>query len=201
MKGGLLVFLVSYLACSLSAQKITTISSKWGDSFVEWEIFTTTPDTTAVSEDPDIAPEPPEEELAGEMKLRWLNVRDDWSEWDYRIGDEQGIIKQKWKDDITQWELRSFSGNIVTMRTAWGRDPTEWRVTDNTVTLSLKSRYTSQLDEWLVQDATRGKFYIYTLRTGDPRDWAVEDDLDETVTTSMKLAMLFLTTFITTPKE
>jgi len=231
---------------SLPAQTLTTVSTKWNDSFVEWEIFAIVPKDTSsateqpkkktgkkqkkagkggltkpkqepdqkpapapaepVSSDPDstaTAPEPPappQEELYGEFKLRWLNVREDWTEWDFELGGERGTIRAKWKDDPSQWELRTYTGAIVTMRTAWPNDNTQWRVTDNTVTLLLKSRWTNQLDEWLVEDATRGKFYLYTLNRQDPRDWAIEDGLDATVSDAMKLAMVFLTVFQSTPR-
>jgi len=168
---------------------------------VEWEIYATMPTDTTETDDPDADSETPEEELYGEFKLRWLNVRNDFSEWDYELGGERGTIRQKWKDDLTQWELRSYSGNIISIRTMWANDLTEWRVTDNSVTLNLKSRWKNQLDEWLVDDATRGRFYLYTFAQNDPRDWAIEDRLDESVSEPMKLALIFLAVFVTSPKE
>lgn len=229
----------------LTAQALTTVSTKWNDSFVEWEIFALLPKDTAQADQPKKAgkkqkkagkkggliqpkketggnpdpeptvprdttsavpeaaadPEPPQEQRYGEFKLRWLNVRDDWSEWDFELGEERGTIRAKWKDDPTQWELRTYTGAVVTMRTAWPNDNTEWRVTDNSVTLMLKSRWSNQLDEWLVQDATHGKFYLYTLNRQDPRDWAIEDGLDATISNPMKLAMVFLTVFQSTPRR
>lgn len=234
------------LPALLPAQTLTTVSTKWNDSFVEWEIFALVPQDTSAAQQPKKKeskkqkkagengltkpkqepdqkpapvpaepmssdsdstaqappepPPPPQEELYGEFKLRWLNVREDWTEWDFDLGGERGTIRAKWKDDPTQWELRTYTGAIVTMRTAWPNDNTQWRVTDNTVTLLLKSRWTNQLDEWLVQDATHGKFYLYTLNRQDPRDWAIEDGLDATVSDAMKLAMVFLTVFQSTPR-
>ncbi|MCC6281952.1 MAG: hypothetical protein IT262_15215 [Saprospiraceae bacterium] len=186
--------LLGLLLCqNLPAQVLSGVSSRWSDSFVEWEIFI----------QPEIArgeEEPPPEEQYGELKLRWLNVRDDWSEWDFELGGGRGTIKQRWKEDPSQWELRTYEGDIVTMRTAWPGDFGEWRVTDNNVTLSLKSRWTNQFDEWLVQDASRGRFYLYTVRSQDPRDWVIEDELDETVSQPMRLALIFLTIYNASPK-
>ena len=187
------LLLALLLSQNLSAQAISGVSSRWSDSFVEWEIFIQ-PEMIS-GED-----EPPEEELYGELKLRWLNVREDWSEWDFELGGRRGTIKQRWKDDPSQWELRTYDGEVVTMRTAWAGDFGEWRVTDNSVTLSLKSRWTNQFDEWLVQDTNRGRFYIYTMRRQDPRDWAIEDELDETVSDPMRLALIFLTIYNASPK-
>ncbi len=170
----------------------------WSDSFVEWALYVSAADSTQNEEDDS---EAPDEEEYGEMKLRWLNLRDDWSEWDFSIGDERGTIKMKWKDDPTQWELRTYSGAVVTMRAAWSNDLSEWRVTDNSISLTLRSRWTNQFDEWIVQDPTRGTFYMYTLVEGDPRDWAIEDNLDDSIPPTMKLALIFLTIYHSSPRR
>lgn len=180
----------------LPAQALSGISTRWSDSFVEWELFVLA-DTTQTEEDDA---EAPDEEVFGELKLRWLNLRDDWSEWDYTLGDQRGTIKLKWKDDPNQWELRTYDGAVVTMRTAWNGDLSEWRITDNKMSLNLRCRWSNQLDEWLVQDSNRGSFYLYTMRRGDPRDWAIEDHLDESISLPVKMAMVFLTVFHASPR-
>jgi hypothetical protein len=195
-------FIGLWLAAAAQAQTLSSVSTRWSDSFVEWEVYAVMPQDTSETEDGEEEDEEsPEEELYGELKLRWLNVRDDFSEWDYEMGEERGTIRQKWKDDLSQWELRSYGGNVVTMRTLWSNDLTEWRVTDNSITLNLKSKWKNQFDEWLVDDSTRGKFYLYTYVQNDPRDWAIEDGLDESVSASMKTALIFLTVFIASPKQ
>ncbi|MBK8968550.1 MAG: hypothetical protein IPM36_18160 [Lewinellaceae bacterium] len=194
-KLALLLLICIGLGVPAGAQRLSGISSRWSDSFVEWELFAFAPDSVQASED-----DAPEEIAVGALQLRWLNVRDDWTEWEYSIGEEQGTIRMKWKDDPSQWELRTYSGDVISMRTAWRGDFSEWRVTDNTISLTLRSRWTSQLDEWLVQENTSGSFYMYTLVEGDPRDWAIEDGLDETVSQPMKMALIFLTVFHASPR-
>lgn len=196
------------LAAAAQAQTFSSVSTRWSDSFVEWEIYTSMPkdtlqtDSTQVEEgEEEEDSEATHEELYGELKLRWLNVRDDFSEWDYQLGDERGTIKQKWGNDLTQWELRNYDGNVVTMRTMWPGDFTEWRVTDNSIALNLKSKWKNQFDEWLVDDSTRGELFLYTYTEGDPRDWAVQDFLNEEVSQSMKMALIFLTVFCSSPKQ
>ena len=186
------IFIIAFLlgiAPMCFAQTISTVSSRWGDSFVEWDIY-----SAPASEDED-------ETLYGELKLRWLNFKDDFSEWTYELGDQRGTIRQKWKNDPTQWELRTYEGDIITMKAPWSNDLHEWRITDNTLSLTLKSRWTNQLDEWLVDDPQRGRFYLYTLHSGDPRDWAVEDKMNEEISEPMKMALIFLVIFHTTPKN
>lgn len=189
-------FLSFFFLSQTSAQVpvMTTISCRWQDSFAEWEVYSTT--KQADLEEGEEA----QEDLYGELKLRWLNVRDDWSEWDFELGGQRGTIRQKWKGDLQQWELRNYAGAVITMRTAWNGDFKEWRVSDNSITLNIRSKWTNQLDEWLVQDSNYGKFYMYTLRSRDPRDWAIEDGLYPEISEEMKFAMIFTVIFNTMPK-
>ncbi len=184
---------------SARAQNLSGISTRWSDSFVEWELFVFASDSAETAELGDDE-ELPDEALFGELKLRWLNLRDDWSEWDYQFGDERGTIRMKWKDDPSQWELRSYTGEVVTMRASWRDDLSEWRVTDNAISLQLKCRWSNQADEWLVQDSNFGTFYLYTLTQGDPRDWAIEDKLKAQISPAMKMALVFLTVFHASPR-
>jgi hypothetical protein len=172
-------------------QPLSSLSTRWSDSFVEWSLYAYTSDD----------PEDREEEEFGELKLRWLNVRNDWTEWDYEFGGERGTIRRKWKDDPSQWELRGYNGHIVSLRTAWTKDYSEWRVTDNSITLVIRSRYTTTFDEWVVQDQTYGRFSLYTFRRGDPRDWAIEDGLSDEISPEMRLALAFIAVFNSSPKE
>lgn len=164
---------------------------------MEWELYVAAPSAEPAEEDDG---EAPDEELYGELKLRWLNLRENWTDWEFNLGDERGTIRMKWKDDPSQWELRTYSGAVVTMRASWNNDPTEWRVTDNNFSLTLRSRWSNQFDEWLVQDNNRGTFYLYTMTEGDPRDWAIDDRLDASVSQPMKMALIFLTIFHSTPR-
>lgn len=186
------------LSTTLQAQNLSRISARWSDSFVEWDIFQAVRDSTS-GEQPDES-DAPDEESIGDLKLRWLNLRDDWSEWDFNLGDLNGNIRLKWKNDPTAWELRTFDGDIVTMRAMWTNDFSEWRVTDNTKTLTLKSRWKNYVDEWMVNDSQYGNFYLYTLVENDPRDWAIEDHLDDSVSPAMRMALIFLIVYHAAPK-
>jgi hypothetical protein len=187
------IYLLFFISPRLNAQIFTTVETQWNDSFVAWNLYST---ESADSTEPE-----PEELLSGEFKLRWLPVREDWTEWEYQLGTERGTIRQRWKNDKTQWELRGYNGQIVTIRSIWGpNDLTEWRVSDNKVTLELRSRWKNQLDEWTVKDQRHGSFYLYTLRQQDTRAWAIDDDLKDTVSPEMKLALVFLTVFHSSPR-
>lgn len=183
--------------CVALAQQPTlySISTRWNDSFVEWETYCYDADTSAAAGDePDVY-------ACGNLQLRWLNIQDDWTDWDFQWGDLRGSVRRKWKDDPTHWELRAFDGSVITMRAAWANDLHEWRVTDNNISLTLRTRWGNQLDEWIVDDNTRGQMRVYTARRNDPRDWNIDDDLIAAVPQSMRLALVFLCVYHACPKQ
>lgn len=192
----LFVVFTLFARLALAQQPIFSgVSTRWNDSFVEWEAYCFESDTSAAAD------EAPEEYTCGSLQLRWLNLKDDWTDWDFQLGDLRGSVRRKWKDDPTHWELRAFDGSVITMRTAWGNDFKEWRVTDNNITLSLRSRWGNQLDEWVVDDRSRGQFRLYTVHRNDPRDWSIEDGLTEEVSQTMKMALIFLAIYHASPKQ
>ncbi|MGK0387422.1 MAG: hypothetical protein ACI94Y_000148 [Maribacter sp.] len=181
MKYLLSISILFFVIISSYAQiELYGISTAWDDSYKEWVIYTT------------------DEEQEGEIELRWAS-KDDWSEWDYRLDEESGSIKQKWNNDPSQWELRG-GNEIITMRTKWSNDFTEWRISAGGETFTLKSKYRNQLEEWELQGDTYGKFEMYTTYENDPRDWEIIDELDEEVSFHIKMAMLFIVMYHGTPK-
>ncbi|MCC6725765.1 MAG: hypothetical protein IT258_14745 [Saprospiraceae bacterium] len=184
-KTTLLFAFFAAFALRAQAQYLTGISSYYSDSFVEWRFY---------AEDNDGY----EEE--GTLKLTWQLRDDDWTEWDYRIGDSFGSIKLKWKDNPEEWELRAGS-TVVSARTVWPGQFEEWRITDNSTTLTLKSKWSNQFDEWLLRNSSYGDFLMYTAHERDPRVWVIEDHLDEKVSFEMKLLMMFVVAFNGSPRQ
>jgi hypothetical protein len=177
----ILSLLILLSSLQLEAQRFTEISAKYNDAFVEWELYTD------------------DNEKAGTLNMIWQNP-DDWSQWNYRIGEKTGTIKTKWNKDFSQWELRG-ENKIITAQMIWNSDPRQWRITDNTMTLELKTKWGNQLTEWVVDDNKKGQFYMYMDAQNDPRDWQIEDELDETVSFPMKMTLVFLTMFNSVPKK
>lgn len=178
MKGWLL-FSALLLSISMQAQVLTGISSKWNDTFGEWIVYTD------------------DQELEGELKLRWLTTND-WTEWEYRIGEETGTIRMKWKDNPNEWEVRG-SNEVVTMRTALNGNFREWHIIGDK-NFTWRSRYGNTLDEWEIKDPTFGSFNLATAWEGNPGDWMIEDSLDENMTLPTKMALVFLGVFFSSPK-
>ena len=181
MKNTILIFILGFLSWHGIAQvELFGIGTKWDDSFKEWNVYTA------------------DEEIDGELSLRWLN-KNDWKEWDYRLEDESGSIKMKFFNDPSKWEVRG-GGEIITMQTKWKGDFTEWRISDGTINLTLKSKYKTNLEEWELQEDKYGAFEMYTTYENDIRDWEIIDELNEEISIHLKMALLFIVSFNSTPK-
>ena len=166
------------------SQYLTGIASYYNDSFVEWRFFT---------DDPD-------ESLEGVLKLTWQLSNDDWTAWDYRLGELFGEIKMKWKDQPDQWELRG-NNLIITARTIWRDDFREWRISDGSINLNFKTKWGNSRDEWELKDARLGSFSIYTNFEGDPRDWIIADETLPDLPFELKLMMAFIAVFNSSPRQ
>jgi hypothetical protein len=185
MKRTFLLSIFCFFVLQAKSQYLTGISSYYDDSFVEWRFY---------SEDED------GNEDEGTLKLTWQIRDDDWTEWDYRIGEVFGTIKLKWKDNPGEWELRG-NNSIVSARTVWPGQFEEWRITDNTNTLTLKSKWSNQFDEWLLRSSNDGDFLMYSAYERDPRDWVIEDRLEENISFEMKMMLMFVVMFNSTPRQ
>ncbi len=172
-------FIVAMASGSM-AQALTAVYTRYDDSFGEWYFLT-------------------QEEEEGTLNLRWL-FDQNWTEWDYRLGELSGSIETKWKDSPKEWELRG-GNHIVTARTVWPDDFKEWRINDGSHTFTLRSRWSNRLDEWELRNSNYGHWAMYTVYEGDPRDWIVEEELDADIPFETRLMMAFLVLFHASPKQ
>ena len=168
------------------AQDIIGLGTRWSDSFREWEIQTT------------------DDWKTGTLELRWNlpqipGTQENWTEWDFRLGDTTAEIRLKWNDDPNLWEIRCL-GVTVTARTMWSNDFRQWRLSDGKHRFNWQSRYGNIRDEWIVREEDSGLFSVYTYWEGDPRDWVVRDELDQDVSFAMRVAMIFIAIFNSIPK-
>ncbi len=164
----------------LQAQELVGISTRWIDEFTEWEIFTT------------------DEDLTGEIIMRWQSKMD-WTQWNFRLGETSGIIRQSFKDDPSQWNLSSSDGNI-TARVVYKGDFRQWRISNNDLTFTLITKYGNTADEWLIREEQYGIFDIYSSYEGDPREWEIVDEFSEEVPLTLKVMIAFITVFNSSPK-
>jgi hypothetical protein len=94
------------------------VNSTWSDAFHEWEILTE------------------DEDLSGTLNAPFYSTGN-FTQWDYRLGEDSGSIRMKWKDDPNEWELRG-NNRIVSARTIWKNDFREWRITMGDLRLPLR---------------------------------------------------------------
>jgi len=184
----LLTVLLFFCAPLSGQQWLIGIETAWTDSFVEWKLYTE-------SESDDASEEL---EASGELELRWKN-QDNWTEWDFEIGNERGQIAQVSRNRPNQWEVRG-DGGLVTMRPRWTNDLTEWKITGGDASFVFKSKWRNNLDEWVLVDDRYGNFSLKTAWERDPRQWDIYDELDEEIPMAMKLAMVFIATYYSSPK-
>ncbi len=165
---------------ALSAQNMIGIGTRYDDSFREWVISTDDDDTR------------------GEMRMRWA-FRNDWTEWDVRIGDVSATIERKWKDDPDLWEIRC-EGEVVNARTTWSGEFNRWKLSDGQHQINWGTKYFNMRDEWTSGGSGNDVFKVYTYWDGDPREWVIEDGLPQDVSMAMKVAMVFLALHFSTPR-
>ena len=176
----LLTFFIFFWG-NVNAQIITAIATNWSDDFRDWTIYTD------------------EEDVEGSLTMRWQQQMD-WTEWDYRLGEESGTIKLKWKNDPSQWEIRG-GGKIISARMVWNNDIHEWRISDGTTRLTLKALYNNNLNDWEIKESKEnGTFELYMEWQNDPREWTIVDELNEDINIHFKIAIAFVALFQTIPK-
>ena len=159
------------------AQQITGIGTVWANDLREWVLLS-------------------EEDEIGELRMRWRN-QNDWTNWDYRIGEITGTIEQKWRDDPNEWEIRG-DNEIATARTIWKNKFREWRITNNDLQLTIRTRYGNIADEWETITSDYGYFEMLTVWEGDPREWVIIDELDQNIPLSMRMALIFVVMYNST---
>ncbi len=178
----------SWLLCLFlmngKAQVLNGVSTRWDDSFSEWSLYAEMDEET---------------EQEGELKLRW-QFPDDWSDWEYRLGEAFGRIRMKWKGNPNEWEVRG-DNQIVTVRSLWNNDFREWRVEGDGVRITVFSRYGNVADYWSIREEQYGFFEMYSTFEGDPRDWVIVDELDASVSLPVKIGLVFAVLFSSTPKQ
>ena len=163
-----------------NAQELIGFSVEYGDTFIEWEVIPS-------DEDIDL----------GELNLSWP-YKSDWNDWEYQIDGRVGNIRQKWINRPDEWEL--IDGDyIVSIKNQWRGNLTIWKIKCDDFTLRFESKYHNLADEWTLVSDKYGAFDIYTEYEGDPRDWIIEDNLDENVPLALKMAMVFISIHYSVP--
>lgn len=178
--GMTLVVLMLLCFHAASAQRIIGVGTRFNNSFREWIITTE------------------DEDIRGELRMRWT-FQDDWTVWDWRVGDVAATIEQKWAEDPNLWVIRC-DGVTVNAKTAWAGEFKRWKLNDGNEQINWESKYANQKEDWEINASGDSPFRMHTYWEGDPREWVVEDDTSEKVSNAMKVAMIFLTLHFSSPR-
>ena len=163
-----------------SGQAIIGAETRYNNSFREWVLITD------------------DDNIEGELRLRWT-FSDDWSAWDWRVGDVAATIEQKWTDDPNLWVIRC-QGITVNAKTAWAGEFHRWKLSDGKHQINWQSKYSNIKEEWEIDSHEDLFFQMYTQWEGDPRDWTIVDELPDDISPAIKVAMIFLTLHFSTPR-
>jgi hypothetical protein len=164
----------------LPAQALAGIAVKWRDNYKEWTIVAT-------------------DETKGELQVRF-HSNDDWSEWNYRLGEQVGQIRLKWRGNPNEWETRG-ENIIVSARTSFSNDFRQWRVSSGDVILRLRVVYNNSWEVWEMESDRHGRMDIYTAWERDFGEWEINDELSREVALPLRMTAIFLAIFHSFPKE
>ena len=164
-----------------SFSQIVGMETAWTNEFKEWNIYAVDKDGEAIE---------------GQIRMRWA-INNDWSEWDYRIGEDFGQIKVKWKGNFNQWELRG-GNEIIDIQTIYKDDATQWRIRTSDEVLRLELNRRDVPFDWRVNNDKYGFYEVYTEWERDPNAWTIVDEFSAEVSIHVKMAILFFSTFSST---
>jgi hypothetical protein len=174
LRGLSLLLLLFLLGGDTTAQVLGGIYSRYDNDLSEW----------IVVDD--------EGREIGHLRMRFP-LHNDITLWGYRVGDQTGEIRARWRDNFREWEVHG-DGEIITMRQVWRDVPTEWRLTDDKdITLSWITRWANTPGDWEMREKDLyGRFEQFMAWENDPRDWVIIDDLDPDIPLPMRMGMVFL---------
>ena len=174
----LLVILPSVGLCQFY---LTEVHSRWNDRFDEWEILTEDGSSQSVYY----------------LSLSWPLQRN-WEEWRLEGEDLQAIIRTKWRGDLSTWEVRS-NDEIIVIKQVYRNDPGQWEIRSGDTREIISTQWPGNPSQWHMP-RRRGEWVMAMDREFDPRDWIIEDYLENTLSPLVRLSAVFITLWQTIPK-
>ena len=176
----LILFLILIAFTSeVLGQELVQLSTRFNDDFREWKVYY-------------------DEEGEGDLKVTWIQ-KNDLSKWDYKVGESFGMIKLKFLNNPNLWELRG-DNEVITAKTVWNGQFQQWRISDSKRTIKLGAVNRLNANDWTIFDENEGQFLMYTEYLNDPRDWIIEESLNEGISLPFKMMMAFIVMYHSTPK-
>jgi len=180
------LFLLLFQFTIIAQSQFTGMNARWDDSSREWIIYGFSDDEAQT-------------ETEGDLRLKWP-LKNSWDEWTLEYNGDYTNIRLKWNNNPGHWEVRTQDGEIISIKTKWRNDFTEWVIESNSTKLKWISEFRDNMSSWYFEDKALGYMTMQTAYTGDPRDWDIIDEAPE-VSNGMKIAAMFITVYLTNPKE
>lgn len=159
---------------SATAQDIRFMRSYYADDFRDWIFFD--------ADDLEI----------GNLRARF-QLKEDYSQWDFRVGELSGFILQRWNGKANEWEIRS-GNTFITVTATWPGQFDSWRITAKDKVYYLNRDRDPQDFTWDLNLDQKNLCRIYNLYFRDPRDWEIEKFV-ETMDPALEMTALFLVGF------
>ena len=154
-------------------QYLTGVAARWSDNLAEWIIYTEYDD------------------LVGDLTRR-TSAQPGVAVWDYRVGEQSGVVRLRWNANPLEWEVRG-DNRVVTARALWRDSPRDWRITLPTgATFNWRSRYGNILSDWKLDETDQGGLGMYTYYESDPRDWVIIDGWETALPEKLLLVVITL---------
>ena len=138
-------------------------------------------------------------ERAGTLNLRFpvmTTGTGDLTQWVFRMGDFDGMIKPKVTGREDFWEIR-VNNQVVTMRPVFPGQLDQWAISDGRNRIVYAVRDFALLEYWSTRaPGGPGLVEMYTRFEGDPTDWEFYDEVSKPVNAAQQLAMLWLPVYI-----
>jgi len=136
---------ITFIYQGYGQQYLVGLHTVWDDSFREWTVVAAVDDSTIVE---------------GDMDITW-GLENDFTSYDFRLGELSGDIKQVFPKDPKNWQLR-LGNELVSIRQTWPSDPREWKVSMGDIQFTIRTRYRDSYDEWQLANDRYGEFNLYS---------------------------------------
>ncbi len=163
------------------AMPISGIQTVFANDLTQWDVFDY------------------EGERAGTLNLRFpvmTTGSGDLTQWVFRMGDFDGMIRPKVAGREDFWEIR-VNNQVVTMRPVFPGQLDQWAISDGRNRIVFAVRDFALLEYWSTRGpGGPGLVEMYTRFEGDPTDWEFYDETTKPVNAAQQLAMLWLPVYI-----
>ncbi len=172
MKYFVFIFIVFLNIPNLTGQHLVGMSTRYDSDVSEWVLY-------------------PEDDKLPEctIRARWA-VPENPGEWDFRMGELSGVIRQKWKGKMDEWEIIGDNNN-TRLKMVWPGDPREWRIESGDKEYTIHTKFNIPLGDWELKSKADSPFVIYPAYQNDLRDWLIQDNLPEDLHITTRLGLCF----------